>query len=98
MKARNYTDGVKRTKIRIDYVLSLYDFSIYFTAGTTSYEPEKIIKEAEASSKEKIMKIIKRELQMYGDETPHYKIGDNNLDSAQEAVLEIFKTKFPELN
>ncbi len=98
MRVRKYTDGVKRAKIQINHHISLYDLSVFFVASVC-YEPDQtIIEKSKKMSKKSIMDKIKYEIFSNGEEIPNYKVSDENKEQLQEAVEEIFKTRFTEFN
>jgi delta-aminolevulinic acid dehydratase/porphobilinogen synthase len=97
-KMTNSIDGTPRLDMHVSYRMGLDEVAVFITAEKTtdltvggeywdSNNPSKKAIEAILTSRQAAMKIAQTCMINYGAETPHYRVGDGNLNDIKNAVL-----------
>ncbi len=96
-KMTKSVDGNERLDMRVSYRMTLDEVAVFITAELTtdlaedgewdSKEPSRKAIEAALTSRQVAMKIAQTCMVNYGAETPHYRVGDGNLNDIKNAVL-----------
>ena len=74
-----YTDGNKRITFKVDYCFTAEDLAVFWTSYNICEDGIPKPKSVRA-----LMDAVRKEVRYYGEETPHYRVGDQGYKDAPE--------------